>query len=58
MSQERKQVLEMLAEGKLSPEDAERLLDKLGKSNRTSEDSSERTNRSVETHGLGGRRAR
>ena len=29
MSEERKKVLEMLSEGKISPEDAERLLDKL-----------------------------
>lgn len=29
MSQERRQVLQMLAQGKISPEDAERLLDKL-----------------------------
>jgi hypothetical protein len=30
MKQERKQILEMLAQGKIQPEDAERLLDKLG----------------------------
>ena len=30
MSEERKQILEMLAQGKISAEDAERLLDKLG----------------------------
>jgi hypothetical protein len=30
MSEERKQILEMLAQGKITPEDAERLLDKLG----------------------------
>lgn len=29
MKQERKQILEMLAQGKIAPEDAERLLDKL-----------------------------
>ena len=32
MSKERKQILEMLAEGKITAEDAERLLDKLGTS--------------------------
>ncbi len=41
MVRERKQVLEMLAEGKLSPEDAERLLDKLGRSSESGEDSSQ-----------------
>jgi len=30
VNQERKQILEMLAQGKIHPEDAERLLDKLG----------------------------
>jgi hypothetical protein len=30
MKEERKQILEMLAEGKISAEDAERLIDKLG----------------------------
>ena len=30
MSQERRKIIEMLAEGKLTPDDAERLLDKLG----------------------------
>jgi hypothetical protein len=43
MSEERKQVLEMLAEGKISAEDAERLLDKLDRSNDASEGSSEET---------------
>lgn len=32
MSEERKQVLAMLAEGKITPDEAERLLDKLGES--------------------------
>jgi len=32
MNEERKQILDMLAEGKISAEDAERLLDKLGHS--------------------------
>jgi hypothetical protein len=40
MVRERKQVLEMLAEGKISPEEAERLLDKLGRSGESSEDPS------------------
>ena len=31
MSAERKKILEMVAEGKISAEDAERLLDKIGK---------------------------
>ena len=30
MSQERRKIIEMLAEGKITPDDAERLLDKLG----------------------------
>jgi hypothetical protein len=37
MSTERKQVLEMLAEGKISAADADRLLDKLGSSGRQAE---------------------
>jgi hypothetical protein len=37
MSRERKQVLAMLAEGKITPEDAERLLDRLGESGPESE---------------------
>src|SRR5690242_18090819 len=37
MSTERKQVLEMLAEGKISAEDADRLLDKLASSGREAE---------------------
>jgi hypothetical protein len=36
MSEQRKQVLEMLAEGKISPEDAERLLEKLEPSGHSS----------------------
>ncbi|UCG50915.1 MAG: hypothetical protein JSW58_12035 [Candidatus Latescibacterota bacterium] len=32
MNEERRQILDMLAQGKISPEDAERLLDKLGAS--------------------------
>ena len=43
MSRERKQVLEMLAEGKVSAEDAERLLDKLGRSSEPSEDAAPRS---------------
>ena len=37
MSTERKQVLEMLAEGKISAEDADRLLEKLASSGRQAE---------------------
>ena len=43
MSRERKQVLEMLAEGKISSEDAERLLDKLGRSGESNEEQTEKS---------------
>lgn len=43
MVQERKQVLEILAEGKISPEEAERLLDKLGRSSGSGEEPFQRS---------------
>ena len=43
MSYERRQVLEMLSSGRISPEDAERLLDKLGESGERSQQPEEKS---------------